>query len=46
MKHPPRSRRTAVPLLLQGHDLVGQAQTGTGQTAACALPILATLDLN
>ena len=34
-----------IPLLLQGKDLVGQAQTGTGKTAAFALPILARLDL-
>ena len=30
----------AVPLLLQGRDLLGQAATGTGKTAAFALPIL------
>ncbi|MCZ2489856.1 DEAD/DEAH box helicase [Aquirufa antheringensis] len=30
----------AIPLLLQGHDLLGIAQTGTGKTAAYALPIL------
>jgi ATP-dependent RNA helicase DeaD len=35
----------AIPPLLQGRDLVGQAQTGTGKTAAFALPILARLDL-
>jgi len=34
-----------IPLLLAGGDLVGQAQTGTGKTAAFALPILAKLDL-
>ncbi len=28
-----------VPLLLEGRDVVGQAQTGTGKTAAFALPI-------
>lgn len=33
-----------IPPLLEGKDLVGQAQTGTGKTAAFALPILATLD--
>lgn len=32
-----------IPILLQGHDLIGQAQTGTGKTAAFALPILAHL---
>ena len=30
----------AIPALLQGHDLLGIAQTGTGKTAAFALPIL------
>ncbi len=34
-----------IPPLLAGHDLIGQAQTGTGKTAAFALPILAQLDL-
>lgn len=35
----------AIPLLLEGNDLLGQAQTGTGKTAAFALPILAQIDL-
>jgi len=30
----------AIPVLLQGKDLIGQAQTGTGKTAAFGLPIL------
>lgn len=34
-----------IPLLLEGKDMLGQAQTGTGKTAAFALPILARLDL-
>jgi len=34
-----------IPLLLEGNDLVGQAQTGTGKTAAFALPILSNLDI-
>ena len=34
----------AIPLLLEGHDLLGQAQTGTGKTAAFALPLLQRLD--
>ncbi|MEZ4454626.1 MAG: DEAD/DEAH box helicase [Nannocystaceae bacterium] len=33
-----------IPHLLGGRDLLGQAQTGTGKTAAFALPILARLD--
>jgi len=35
----------AIPPLLEGRDLVGQAQTGTGKTAAFALPLLACIDL-
>jgi len=34
-----------IPLLLEGRDVLGQAQTGTGKTAAFALPILSGLDL-
>ncbi|HET8942505.1 MAG TPA: DEAD/DEAH box helicase [Rudaea sp.] len=34
-----------IPPLLQGHDVLGQAQTGTGKTAAFALPILSCLRL-
>jgi len=33
-----------IPLLLQGRDVLGQAQTGTGKTAAFALPLLSNLD--
>ena len=36
---------STIPHLLAGRDLLGQAQTGTGKTAAFALPILARLDL-
>jgi ATP-dependent RNA helicase DeaD len=35
-----------IPLLLEGHDMVGQAQTGTGKTAAFALPMLSRIDLS
>ncbi|RKT85883.1 ATP-dependent RNA helicase DeaD [Saccharopolyspora antimicrobica] len=34
-----------IPLLLEGRDVLGLAQTGTGKTAAFALPILSQLDL-
>ena len=34
-----------IPVLLCGSDLLGQAQTGTGKTAAFALPILTRIDL-
>ncbi len=34
-----------IPHILKGRDVLGQAQTGTGKTAAFALPILSNLDL-
>jgi len=36
----------AIPKMLEGRDLIGQAQTGTGKTFAFAIPILEKLDLN
>ncbi len=35
-----------IPHLLAGRDVLGQAQTGTGKTAAFALPLLSRIDLN
>ncbi len=34
-----------IPLLLEGRDVLGQAQTGTGKTAAFALPMLQRIDM-
>ena len=43
-RDPSPIQQAAIPELLLGRDLVGQAQTGTGKTAAFALPMLASLD--
>jgi ATP-dependent RNA helicase DeaD len=42
-EEPTPIQRQAIPLLLEGRDLVGQAATGTGKTAAFALPVLERL---
>ncbi len=34
-----------IPALLEGHDLIGMAQTGTGKTAAFALPLMEQIDV-
>ncbi|MGO4595037.1 DEAD/DEAH box helicase [Leifsonia sp. 2TAF2] len=43
---PSAIQAATIPLLLEGRDVVGLAQTGTGKTAAFALPILSRLDLS
>jgi len=35
-----------IPLALQGKDVIGQAQTGTGKTAAFTIPTISNIDLN
>ncbi|HEY3520746.1 MAG TPA: DEAD/DEAH box helicase [Rhodanobacteraceae bacterium] len=37
---------SAIPLVLEGHDLLASAQTGTGKTAAFALPLLQKLGVD
>ncbi|MBT8763134.1 DEAD/DEAH box helicase [Desulfohalobiaceae bacterium Ax17] len=43
-KAPSPIQAKTIPLLMEGHNLLGQAQTGTGKTAAFALPILTKID--
>ncbi|MDJ0799197.1 MAG: DEAD/DEAH box helicase [Calothrix sp. MO_167.B12] len=42
---PTNIQQQAIPHLLNGRDVVGQSQTGTGKTAAFSLPILERLDV-
>jgi ATP-dependent RNA helicase DeaD len=44
-ERPSPIQQATIPVLLQGKDVVGMAQTGTGKTAAFALPILAKIDV-
>ena len=44
-KTPTPIQTQGIPLLLQGEDLIGQAQTGTGKTAAFGICILERLAL-
>lgn len=42
-KTPTKIQREALPVALQGHDVIGLAETGSGKTASFALPILQAL---
>jgi ATP-dependent RNA helicase RhlE len=42
---PPAIQVQAIPVVLEGHDLLGGAQTGTGKTAAFVLPMLHRLSM-
>jgi ATP-dependent RNA helicase DeaD len=43
-EEPTPIQEQAIPELLAGHDVIGQAQTGTGKTAAFGLPLLQHID--
>jgi ATP-dependent RNA helicase DeaD len=43
-EEPTPIQERAIPELLAGHDVIGQAQTGTGKTAAFGLPLIQYLD--
>ncbi len=45
-KEPSPIQSKAIPLVLNGQDMVAQAQTGTGKTAAFSLPSLSMIDAN
>ena len=42
-KTPSKIQKEAIPVALQGRDIIGLAETGSGKTAAFALPILQAL---
>ena len=44
-REPSPIQKAAIPELMLGRDVLGQAQTGTGKTAAFALPMLASIDM-
>ncbi len=37
-------QKAAIPVMMEGKDLIGQAQTGTGKTAAFGIPLLQSID--
>ncbi len=37
-------QKEAIPLILEGHDMIAQAQTGTGKTAAFGLPMMSMME--
>ena len=41
--HPTPIQAQAIPIVLQGRDVMGAAQTGTGKTASFSLPIIQNL---
>ncbi len=43
-EEPSPIQKASIPLALEGSDLIGQAQTGTGKTAAFGIPIVQNLD--
>ena len=45
-EQPSPIQAASIPVLLNGEDLIGMAQTGTGKTAAFALPLLSKIDLS
>lgn len=45
-KEPSPVQAEAIPLILQGRDVIALAQTGSGKTAACAIPVCHRIDIH
>lgn len=45
-KEPSPIQSEAIPIILEGKDLIGLAQTGSGKTAACAIPMCHKADIS
>jgi ATP-dependent RNA helicase RhlE len=43
-KNPTNIQAQAIPVVLEGRDVIGSSQTGTGKTAAFALPVISNLE--
>lgn len=45
-REPTPIQQEAIPLILEGGDLIALAETGSGKTAACAIPICSRIDVS
>ncbi|WP_249175334.1 DEAD/DEAH box helicase, partial [Clostridium tyrobutyricum] len=45
-EEPSQIQAESIPVILEGHDVIGQAQTGTGKTLAFGAPMLSKIDHN
>lgn len=45
-KNPSPVQAATIPLIMEGHDLIALAKTGSGKTAACAIPICHKIDIS
>ena len=43
-EEPSQIQAQAIPVIMEGHDVIGQAQTGTGKTLAFAAPVLSRME--
>lgn len=45
-EEPTPIQEKTIPFIIQGRDLIGQSQTGTGKTASFGLPLIQKIDIN